>query len=239
MPFEVIDLGLLNYRLAWDRQLEYHAHVLEQPHHPGYLLLVEHPPVVTIGRHPDSARHLLVSAAMLAQRGVELVETDRGGDITFHGPGQIVAYPIVALNYYHLNLHAYMRLLEEVVIQTLQRYQVRGYRDPGATGVWVEPGASANETPQDSPPPPSANLAKVCAMGVKLRKWITLHGLALNVTTDLAYFQLINPCGLSRPVTSLQQLLPQKCPQMTEVKTTLAEFFQTQLTEKLSQRSKD
>jgi lipoate-protein ligase B len=202
------DAGVMSYRPAWDLQLELHAQVLGGRYPQGALMLVEHPPVVTIGRHPGAANHLLAPTKLLEARGVEVVETDRGGDITFHGPGQLVAYPIIPLNSYGLNLHTYMRLLESVVIETLSTWGVEGLRSEGATGVWVKEG---NEVSADG-------LAKICAMGIKVRRWVTFHGIALNVSTDLSYFGLINPCGLSRPVTSLVKLLREKAPEMSEVK---------------------
>ena len=202
------DAGIMPYRPAWDLQLDLHAQVLAGKYPNGVLMLVEHPPVVTIGRHPGAARHLLAPPKLLEARGVEVVETDRGGDITFHGPGQLVAYPVIPLNAYGLNLHTYMRLLESVVIETLATWGIEGRRSEGATGVWVHDG---NEVAADG-------LAKVCAMGIKVRRWVTFHGIALNVMTDLSYFQLINPCGLSRPVTSLEKLLGERAPSMAEVK---------------------
>ncbi len=220
---EILDLGVMAYKPAWDKQLEIHAQVSDGKFAAGTLLFVEHPPVVTIGRHPGSAKHLLAGEALLRARGVEVIETDRGGDITFHGPGQLVAYPILDLNHYHLNLHAYMRLLEEIVITTLGHYGVRGERSEGATGVWVRPSSSSGRQPL------TTDLAKICAMGVKLRRWVTFHGLALNVTTDLSYFGLINPCGLSRPVTSLQKLLGDQTPSMQQVKDTMAAAFKSLL----------
>jgi lipoyl(octanoyl) transferase len=215
---QILDLGRLAYRAAWDRQLEVHARVLSGELAAGAILLVEHPPVITIGRRANAAKNLLASPGFLASRGVEVVETDRGGDVTFHGPGQLVAYPILNLNAYRLNLHAYMRLLEEVVIATLGEFGIEAQRDSSptpATGVWVE-----------MKPGP---LSKICALGVKLRRWVTLHGLALNVTTDLSYFELINPCGLSRPVTSMERVLAasrRPTPGMQAVKDTLAATFQ-------------
>ena len=228
-PPAIFDLGTLAYRPAWDRQLEVHDQVSSGELPAGAILLVEHPPVITIGRRANAARNLLASPAFLAARGVEVVETDRGGDITFHGPGQLVAYPILNLNAYRLNLHAYMRFLEEVVITTLAHFHIAAQRDPSphpATGVWVEK-VRAPFSPQRSETGTgtSSDLAKICALGVKLRRWVTLHGLALNVTTDLSYFDLINPCGLSRPVTSMQWLLGNRTPLMQMVKGTLIEAF--------------
>ncbi len=221
-PLHILDAGLMPYRPAWDLQLQLHERVLTQ--RPGYtygaIMLVEHPPVVTIGRHPNAQQNLLATPKLLAARGVELVETDRGGDITFHGPGQLVAYPIIPLNHYNLNLHSYLRLLEEVIIQTLAHFQIPAERSQGATGVWTN-------DPQTHAPD---GLAKICAIGIKLRRWVTFHGIALNVSTDLTYFDLINPCGLGRPVTSLHRLLGTNTPDMPTVKSTLVATFQNQLT---------
>lgn len=211
-----LDAGIMAYQAAWDLQLKLHERVLAGELAGGILMLVEHPPTITIGRHPDARRHLLASAAQLSARLVEVVETDRGGDITFHGPGQLVVYPIIPLNSYNLKLHDYMRLLEKVVIEVLARFSVTGRRSPGATGVWV--------TAANSPTP-----AKICAMGIKLRRWISLHGLALNITTDLSYFELINPCGLGRPVTTLSVLLGEHTPTMSQVKTVMVDQFKTAL----------
>jgi lipoyl(octanoyl) transferase len=150
------------------------------------LLLVEHPHVVTMGRNGQAA-HLLASAEVLAATGIEYHETNRGGDVTYHGPGQLVGYPIVQLNEWKRDVHAYVRALEEVIIRVLADFGLTGERVAGATGVWT-------------------GGAKICAIGVHLSRWVSSHGFALNVTTDLQYFQYIVPCGLTKPVTSLRQL---------------------------------
>ena len=213
----VIDAGLLAYRPAWDLQLQVLERVLSGELPAGALILVEHPPVITVGRREGAQTHLLASPKMLEHRGVELVETDRGGDITFHGPGQLVAYPIIPLNAYKLNLHAYLRLMEQAVIDTLAGFGVESHCDPmpeRATGVWVRTGGE---------------LAKICAIGIKVRRWVSFHGLALNVTTDLSYFDLINPCGLSRPVTSVGKLLGPRTPPMDAVKSRLTSALEARL----------
>lgn len=197
----MIDLGRLAYDPALDAQREHHAAVLagRETDGPelGRVLLVEHDPVVTVTRRPGVASHVLASESLLAARGVQLRETDRGGDVTFHGPGQVVCYPIVDLNRVGLRLHPYMRLLEQAVIDTLAEYGLTGIRDETATGVWI---------PDDDGTPHR----KIAAMGVRVRKWVTLHGLALNVTTDPSYFGLIVPCGLAgRPITTMAAELPQ------------------------------
>lgn len=226
----IIDLHLCRYQPAWDRQVQVHEKVLQGEWPDGALIFVEHPPVVTFGRRPGSADHLLADPATLDSRGVEVVQSDRGGDITFHGPGQLVAYPIIPLRRYGLGLLEYMRLLEQIVINTLEPFGIRGCRDSCATGVWVDVAGPSKIAQPDLVPAGQcvsqrANLQKVCAMGVKLRRWISLHGLALNVTTDLAYFDLINPCGLSRPVTSMRSLLGAQCPSIDAVKSRMMEEF--------------
>lgn len=214
MSLEVIDLGRMAYRAAWDTQRRHQAELLaaRQRGEPevGRILLVEHDPVVTVTKRPGAIAHLLVSPELLARHGVELVQTDRGGDITYHGPGQLVCYPIIDLQRLHLRLHEYMRLLEQAVIDTISDFGVAGERDATATGVWVRRG-------EGSPP------EKICAMGVRVSRWISMHGLALNVTTKLDHFGLIVPCGLAgRGVTSLNALLGQACPAMESVKGALA-----------------
>lgn len=210
---EVLDLGRIRYEDAYQRQLELVDDVLAARQSgspkPGYLLLLEHdPPVITITRRPEASQHLLASTDMLVRHGIEIQETDRGGDITYHGPGQLVAYPVLDLNVLGLNLHAYLRLLEQVAIDTCAAFGLTTGRDPGATGVWV----TGNDTP-----------AKVCALGVRVRRWVSFHGMAINVTTDLDHFKLIVPCGLSgRPVTSLERELGSTCPTMDDVKRALS-----------------
>jgi lipoyl(octanoyl) transferase len=163
------------------------------------LILVEHPPVVTLGRS-SKAHHLLASPALLAARGVELHEVERGGDVTFHGPGQIVGYPIFDLKRHKQDLHWYLRQVEEAIIRALAPQGIAGERSPGQTGVWTQ-------------------RRKLASIGVHARDWVTWHGFALNVTTDLAYFDLIVPCGiaevemtsvareLSTPAAAHEQLL--------------------------------
>jgi lipoyl(octanoyl) transferase len=209
----VIDLGRLPYEPAYQAQLTHLEEVFAareagQPI-PGYLLLVEHDPVITISRRAGAANHLLATPALLQHHAVAVAETDRGGDITYHGPGQLVAYPILDLNLLNLGLHDYMRLLEQSVIDTCAGFGIATHRDAKATGVWVDS-------------PVHAAPAKIAAMGVRVRRWATLHGLALNITTNLDHFNLIVPCGLAgRPVTSLQQQLGDACPSFSEVKSSL------------------
>ncbi len=212
-PPRVVDLGRLSYADGCAAQTRAHAEVLaarEDPsptsRAPGVILLVEHdPPVITVSRRPGARDNLLATPAMLASLGVEVAETDRGGDITYHGPGQLVVYPIVDLNALGWSLHRYMRELEGAVIRACARWGVEGRRDPSATGVWI-------------------GGAKVCAMGVRVRRWVTTHGLALNVAPDLGHFDLIVPCGLAgRPVTSLARELGDASPTMDVVKAAVVE----------------
>ena len=211
---QVKDLGRMSYARALDLQRAAHAEVVAARENRGQmqLLLVEHDPqVITVSRRPDASKNVLVSPQRLAQLGVECVETDRGGDVTWHGPGQLVAYPILDLERMGLRIHGYMRLLEETVIEVLADMGVTAHRDAKATGVWVR----AKDQPSD---------LKICAMGVRVSRWVCMHGLALNVNPDLAAFNLIVPCGLTeRGVTSLRQCLGEKCPSMEHVKATLAQ----------------
>ena len=152
------------------------------------LMLLEHPPVITLGRNADW-RNLVVSEETLRVRGVSLHRADRGGDITFHGPGQLVGYPLLKLEPHEQDTHRYMRNLEEVIIRVLDEFGIRAGREENLTGVWTDAG-------------------KICAMGVHISRWVTRHGFALNVNTDLAFYDLIVPCGLvGRRVHSMQQAL--------------------------------
>jgi lipoyl(octanoyl) transferase len=158
------------------------------------------------------AEHVLLTREMLAARGIEVHETDRGGDVTYHGPGQLVVYPILDLNALGLGLHAYMRLLEEAVIRMVAECGLRAEREEGATGVWIPAPnrASAGGVKQ---------AAKIAAMGVRLRKWVSMHGLSLNVAPDMSHFGVIVPCGLvGRPVTSLKVELGEGAPTMAAAK---------------------
>ncbi|WP_428389376.1 lipoyl(octanoyl) transferase LipB [Mucisphaera sp.] len=202
-------LGLVGYREAMVFQARAHAEVLEGGRE--RLLLVEHPSTVTLPDRPGLLEHVLASDVQRKRLGVSLEVTDRGGDVTYHGPGQLVVYPIVRLRDHGLNLGRYMRLLETVVIDVLAGFGVAGFRREGATGVWV----GEADRPK-----------KVCAMGVRIRKHVTMHGLALNVATDLSRFELIVPCGLAeREVTSLRALLGVACPSMAEVEQALVSAF--------------
>lgn len=212
----LIDLDILDYRTAWKKQEEVHGEVLAGGEEA--ILLVEHPPTITFGRRKEaSATHLVASPAELRNLKVDLVESDRGGDITYHGPGQVVAYPIIRLADHRLSVGAYMRRLQEAVVATLADFNVTARLDCDAPGVWVDPAD------------PGAPPAKVCAVGVRVKRGVTLHGLALNVEPDLSYFDLIVPCGLSRPVTSLHKLLHSRSPSIVAVKAVLARELRARL----------
>ena len=202
------DLGTMPYRDAWALQEGAHAEVIDGAEE--RLLLVEHPPVITFGRRPGVERNVIAPSELLESRGVEVVPSDRGGDVTFHGPGQLVAYPIVRLIDHALSVGGYVRTLEHAVIDALGNFGVAARKDDCAVGVWVDDA--------------TGTLGKICAMGVRVRRGVTLHGLALNVTTDLSFFDLIIPCGLvGRPVTSLQRLLGSNAPPMQQVKRVLGD----------------
>lgn len=209
-----VDLGRAGYADAYTLQVAHHEEVLSGresgAREVARLLTVEHdPPVITVSRRPGADAHLLASRERLASLGVTVAEADRGGDITYHGPGQLVVYPIVDLNRLNLRLHDYMRLLESCVIEALEGFGVRGERDKAATGVWVRPA----ETARDGSGGGVGGARKICAMGVRVRRWVTLHGLALNVAPNLDHFALIVPCGLhGRQVTSLKMELGARCP---------------------------
>ncbi len=202
------DLGLMDYRKAWDYQVElYEARVAnklrnrERPesehiYPDNRLLFVEHPHVYTLGKSGDQ-NNLLIDSNFLNKIGATYYEIDRGGDITYHGPGQIVGYPIFDLEQFGMHIKQYVAALEDSVITTLGCLGIKGDRLQGATGVWLEP-----ETPRER---------KICAIGVKAGRHITMHGFAFNVNTDLKYFGYINPCGfLNKGVTSLEKELGTK-----------------------------
>jgi len=217
------DIGLTHYKQAWDYQenlfrqiisgkIEGHSSTSNSKlQTPNYLIFCEHHPVVTLGKS-GNAGNLLMSEAWLRQRGIEFYRINRGGDITFHGPGQIVGYPILNLDMFFTDIGKYMRLLEEMVIRTLDEYGIKGERIPKVTGVWLD---------ADKP----ARARKICAMGIHCSRWVTMHGFALNVNTDLAFFNYIVPCGINdKQVTSLEKELGTKI-DMDGVKQKLMRHF--------------
>ena len=195
--------GSVSYQEAWERQEDYFSQIiarkrenrnLEQPFPTdNYLFFVEHPPVFTIGKS-GKMEHLLLQEEELKTKGISFMKTNRGGDITFHGPGQIVGYPVLDLDNFFTDIHKYLRYIEEVIIKTLSDFGIEGARSDGETGVWLN---------LDTP-----FARKICAIGVRASRWVTMHGFALNVNTDLSYFDYIVPCGIhGKGVTSLAQEL--------------------------------
>ena len=201
------DLGIIDYKTAWDYQenllqknvliksdarranSDYNVHELPTQH---YFLLCEHNPVYTLGKS-GSMSNVLLSEAAMQEKGISFFKINRGGDITFHGPQQIVGYPILDLEKIYTDIGLYLRNLEEVIILTIAEYGIKGERSAGETGVWIEPGVMGKER-------------KICAIGVRCSRWITMHGFALNVNTDLNYFNFIIPCGIqNKQVTSIEK----------------------------------
>jgi lipoyl(octanoyl) transferase len=178
----------------------------------NHLLFVEHNPVYTLGKSGE-INHVLISEEERAKRGIEFYKINRGGDITFHGPGQVVGYPIFDLDKFKTDLGWYLRSLEEVIILTLAEYGLKGNRSKGETGVWLDPDVKGKER-------------KICAMGIRCSRWITMHGFALNVNTQLDYFNFIIPCGIqNKRVTSLQNEVGYEIP-MDEIKEKLKRNFE-------------
>jgi lipoyl(octanoyl) transferase len=199
-----IDLGLIDYQKAWDYQTEIFNQTLaiktsnrvESTNSPtnNFLIFCEHPHVFTLGKSGNE-KNLLLDKDGLAEKKASYYHINRGGDITYHGPGQLVGYPVIDLENFFTDIHQYMRLLEEAVILTLKKYDVDSGRIPGLTGVWLDY--------EDQ-----KNARKICALGVKTSRWVTMHGFAFNVNADLKYFDYIVPCGIDdKAVTSLEQEL--------------------------------
>lgn len=222
------DLGNIDYKEAWDYQEKLFREVVdkklanralpeeEKEFTGNYLIFCEHPHVFTIGKS-GSEQNLLIKQEQLTQRNIAYYKINRGGDITYHGPGQIVAYPILNLDYFFTDIHRYMRSLEEAVIRMLAEYSIKGDRLKGMTGVWLD---------VDHP----AKARKICAMGVRTSHWVTMHGIALNVNTDLQYFSLIIPCGITdKAVTSMAKELgyePDNNKVKEQLKRHLADVFE-------------
>jgi lipoyl(octanoyl) transferase len=224
---EFLDLGIMDYKSAWDYQekllqenVEIKSAVRRQEAHvqanssnlttpnfqlttqshelqtKNYLLFVEHPPVYTLGKS-GNVNNVLINDAQRTEKGIEFFNTNRGGDITFHGPQQIVGYPIFDLEKFYTDIGRYLRELEEVIILTLANFEIIAGRSTGETGVWIDANIKGKER-------------KICAMGVRCSRWITMHGFALNVNTDLSYFNYIIPCGIvNKKVTSMKKELNQ------------------------------
>ena len=218
---EVRYLGVKDYKETWDYQEELFKATLdlkiknrrEETDIPtrNYFLMVEHPHVYTLGKSGDK-ENLLISDEELKAKNATFYKINRGGDITYHGPGQIVGYPILDLDNFFTDIHKYLRLLEEMVILTLAEYGLKSERSPGETGVWLDVGT------------PFAR--KICAMGVRASRWVTMHGFALNVNADLGYFDNIIPCGIKgKAVTSLNVELGKKEVNIEEVEKKLLKHF--------------
>ena len=218
----VKDLGHKDYKETWDYQESLFEEIVELKRKnraentdlptPNYFLFVEHPHVYTLGKS-GHMENLLIDEAALAKKGATFYKINRGGDITYHGPGQIVGYPIIDLENFFTDIHKYLRSLEEVIIRTLADYGIKGERSEGETGVWLDVGT------------PFAR--KICAMGVRASRWVTMHGFALNVNTDLGYFDNIIPCGIrGKSVTSLNVELSKEKVDTEEVKRYILKHFE-------------
>lgn len=208
-----IDWGLIHYEEAWEKQHELFNTIIQNKIENiptsslETIIFCEHPHVYTLGKS-GNADNLLVSSEFLKSTGVEFFQIDRGGDITYHGPGQIVGYPILDLENHAISLKEYIRLMEESIIQTLKEYGINAHQLAGATGVWLDPELSSAR--------------KICAIGVKASRFVTMHGFALNVNTNLDFFNYINPCGfVNKGVTSMQKELGESV-DIDEVKEKLA-----------------
>ncbi|KAB5489537.1 MULTISPECIES: lipoyl(octanoyl) transferase LipB [Flagellimonas] len=217
------DLGHKDYKETWDYQETLFKDIVDTKirnrreaaglETPNHFLFVEHPHVYTLGKSGDMG-NLLVDEKALEAKGATFYKINRGGDITYHGPGQIVGYPILDLDNFFTDIHKYLRFLEEMVILTLAEYGLKAERSEGETGVWLDVGT------------PFAR--KICAMGVRASRWVTMHGFALNVNADLGYFDLMIPCGIrDKAVTSLNVELGQKEVNVEEVKAKLLKHFST------------
>lgn len=215
------DLGLKDYKETWDYQEQLFSGIVDlkiknrmeetEVETPNYFLFVEHPHVYTLGKSGDET-NMLLSEKQLEAKGATFYKINRGGDITYHGPGQIVGYPILDLENFFTDIHKYLRLLEEAIILTLAEYNLKGVRSEGETGVWLDVGT------------PFAR--KICAMGVRASRWVTMHGFALNVNADLGYFDNIIPCGIrGKAVTSLNVELGVAQVDEAEVKAKILKHF--------------
>ncbi len=214
------DLGLKDYKETWDYQEKLFQGIIDikidnrknnsENVTPNYFVFVEHPHVYTLGKSGDLS-NLLLNEVQLEQKGATFYKINRGGDITYHGPGQIVGYPILDLDNFFTDIHKYLRFLEEVIIKTLAEYGITAARSEGETGVWLDVGT------------PFAR--KICAMGVRTSRWVTMHGFALNANTNLGYFDNIIPCGIKgKAVTSMEAELGKKV-DLDEVKTKILKRF--------------
>ena len=221
-----IDLGKIGYKQAWDLQedllqknlaIKAQAKSADPDYNPkstetkNYLLFCEHNPVYTLGKSGHMS-NVLISDAEMAQKGIEFFKTNRGGDITFHGLGQVVGYPVFDLEKFYTDIGKYLRNLEQVIIDTIAHYGLKGSRSSGETGVWLDPDIPGSER-------------KICAMGVRCSRWVTMHGFALNANTDLGYFNHIIPCGIQqKQVTSIAKEIGKEV-DMEELRQLLKQHF--------------
>lgn len=215
--FNFIDTGLIDYKKCWDYQEELLTEIVTEkkitgkPVSKNYFLLVEHPNVYTMGKSGDD-HNMLIRPEFLRKIDATLYKINRGGDITYHGPGQLVGYPIIDIEYYDIGVREYIQKMEDAIIDTLAEFGLEAGRREGATGVWIDAGHKVRAR-------------KICAIGVRVSHFVTMHGFALNVNTDLRYFNYINPCGFNPgSVTSIQQETG-KPADMVEVKQLIMRYF--------------
>ncbi len=212
---EVIDWGKMDYKTAWDMQEEILQKQIalkrENKQTTNFLFFVEHNDVYTLGKSGD-IKNVLLNETQLEDKNIQFFKTNRGGDITYHGPGQIVGYPIIDLENFKTDIGWYLRTMEQAIINTLHEYGILADRSNGETGVWIEHNVPGNER-------------KICAIGVRCSRWVTMHGFALNVHTDLSFFDHIIPCGIQlKKVSSIQNELNKKV-EIDEVKNIIAKYF--------------
>ena len=230
---EIQDLGNKDYKQTWDYQEQLFKSIVDTKiknrredaglETNNYFLFVEHPHVYTLGKSGDIS-NLLVDEAQLKAKNASFYKVNRGGDITYHGPGQIVGYPILDLDNFFTDIHKYLRFLEEMIILTLAEYGLKAERSPGETGVWLDVGT------------PFAR--KICAMGVRASRWVTMHGFALNVNANLGYFDLMIPCGIKgKAVTSLNVELGKQSIDEAEIKEKLLRHFASLFEAELKQKT--
>tara|TARA_B100000579_G_C22559788_1_gene723808 strand:+ start:140 stop:778 length:639 start_codon:yes stop_codon:yes gene_type:complete len=204
ISYNILDLGKADYTETWEIQKELQAKRISGQID-DQLLLVEHPPVYTLGKNAP-IEDLLIKD----NDDISIIQTDRGGKITFHGPGQLVGYPIIDLNNYKRSISWYMRELEQLIINVLLDYNINSQRKKGLTGIWVKD-------------------KKIAALGVRISRWVTMHGFSLNINPDLSYYEGIVPCGITDfGVTSMAEILEKKCPKISDIKLTIIDYFSSQ-----------
>ena len=217
LPFQYIDWGLIPYNTAWEKQETLFADIIQRKNNglftENYLIFCEHPHVYTLGKSGNE-NNMLLNYIQLLTKNAAFVHTNRGGDITYHGPGQLMGYPIFDLDSFGMGLKQYIHVVEDTIIETLRMYGIQSERLDGATGVWLDVGKSM--------------CRKICAIGVRSSRFVTMHGFALNVNTQLEYFDYINPCGFTdKGVTSMEKELGEKV-DMEAIKKDLRQTFENQ-----------